>query len=318
MLFVLALVTSQWRKLLRLPYDWWRLSHILFASFGFVAAIAHILGVGYYTGTEAKRALWLSVTLSWFMLVLWVRLAKPSLQLSRPYRVVSVRPERARTWILSIEPDGHAGLNRFRPGQFAWLTLRKSPLSVSEHPFSMASAPESLPRLEFGIKELGDLTRTVGSLEPGERVYLDAPYGVFTIDRHPDAPGFVGIVGGIGITPVMSMLRSMAARGDRRPVWLFYGNKQWDEVIYREQLDDLRAVLDLRLIHVLQEPPSEWVGERGFVSKDVLERHLPAGNRSSLRYFVCGPVPMAQAVEKALQELGIPPEHILREIYELA
>jgi ferredoxin-NADP reductase len=140
---------------------------------------------------------------------------------------------------------------------------------------------------------------------------------VFSIDRHAEAAGFVGIVGGIGVTPMMSMLRSMAAPGDRRPVWLFYGNAGWDDIIYREEIDALRDRLDLRLVHILEKPPEDWQGEKGFVTRDVLERHLPADQRRRLHYFLCGPTPMTAAAGDALRALGVSASQIQTEIFEL-
>ena len=316
-LFVLAVVTSEFRKLLRLEYGWWRYAHVVFATLGFAAAVAHIAGVGYYTEASGNRALWLAVTLVFLLTILWVRLVKPWRQLRKPYRVVEVRPERSNTWTLALEPDGHDGLRHFQPGQFAWLTLRNSPFSLREHPFTIASSPETLPRIEFGIKELGDFTGTIGTVKTGEAVYLDAPHGMFSIDRNRDAPGFVGIVGGIGITPLMSMMRSMAERGDKRPVFLFYANKSWDSVIYREEIESLSRRLDLTVVHILEKPPSGWAGEEGFVDRDVLARHLPKAGLHDLHYFLCGPVPMTKAAEEALRERGVPVWRIQTEIFEL-
>jgi predicted ferric reductase len=316
-LFALAVITSQWRELLRLEYGLWRYSHVAFATFGFAAAVAHIVGVGYYTEAPGKRLLWLLVTLFWIGLLLWVRLVKPWIQLRHPYRVDEVRPERGDAWTLALQPDGHPGIKSFLPGQFAWLTLRASPFALREHPFSMSSAPEALPRLEFTIKALGDFTGTIGEVKPGEVAYLDGPYGVFSIDRYRDAPGFVTIVGGVGITPVISMLRSLAERGDKRPFWLIYANGSWGEVVLREDIEALRDRLDLRLVHVLEKPPEGWEGETGFVTRDIIERHLPPDQRRALQYFLCGPPPMIKAVEEALVQLDVPSDHIKVEIFNL-
>ena len=307
-MFVLAVVTSEW-----IEYGWWRLSHVAFATIGFGAAIAHIVGIGYYTDAPGKRTLWLATTRSWVLVVVWARIVKPWRQKLRPYRVAEVRSELGQAWTLALEPDGPPGLRRFKPGQFAWLTLRRSPFSLRGHPFSIASPPEKLPRIEFGIKELGDFTSTIGEVKPGEVAYLDAPYGVFSVDSNPDAPGFVGI----GVTPIISMLRSMAERGDRRPVCLFYGNTNWGDVIYREELDAVRQRLDLRLVHILEQPPDDWRGERGYVTKELLERHLAPEQRTALHYFLCGPTPMTRAAADALHDLGVPPSRVQTEIFEL-
>jgi predicted ferric reductase len=317
-LFGLAVVTSEWRKRLRLEYGLWRYAHVALATLGFAAATAHIIGVGNFTAQPGKRALWLAATLGWVLLVAWVRVVKPWRQLRRPWRVAQVRPERNGTVTLALEPEGHDGLRRFMPGQFAWLALRASPFGLREHPFSIASPPEWRPRLEFGIKALGDFSGGVAGIQPGERAWLDGPYGVFSIDRHPEAPAFAGIVGGVGVTPMLSMLRSMAERHDRRPVWLFYGNKGWDDVAYREELEALRDRLDLRLVHILEEPPPDWQGERGFVTRELLERHLPAEHRAAMHHFLCGPPAMTAAAEAALRALGVPAWHVHTEIFELA
>jgi predicted ferric reductase len=317
LLLALAVVTSQWRKQFRLEYGLWRYTHVALATLGFALAVAHIVGVGNFTAAPGKRALWLSVTLAWVLLVVWVRVVRPWRQRRHPWRVVEVRPERNDTVTLALEPEGHDGLRGFMPGQFAWLTLRASPFGLREHPYTIASAPEALPRVEFGIKALGDFSAEAARIRPGERAWLDAPYGIFSIDRHLKAPGFAGIVGGIGITPLLSTVRSMAARGDRRPVWLFYGNTGWEEVAYREELEALRGRLDLRLVHVLDEPPEGWEGERGHITRDLLERHLPAGLRGRLHYFLCGPTPMTAAADAALRALGVPARQVHTEIFEL-
>ncbi len=317
-LFALAVVTSQWRKALRLEYGLWRHSHVAFATLGFAAAVAHIIGIGYFTAAPLKRALWLTVTLGWLVLLVWMRLVKPLLQSRTPWRVVEVRQGRNGVWTLALEPVGHGGLTGFMAGQFAWLTLRSSPFGLREHPFSIASPPEALPRVEFGIKALGDFSGRIGEIKPGETAYLDAPFGIFSPAMHPGVEGFVAIVGGVGVTPVMSMLRSMAARGDRRPFWLFYGNKGWEGVAFREELDVLRERLDLRLIHILEEPPADWAGEKGFLTRAVLERHLPAALHGRLHHFLCGPTPMTAAAEAALHAMGVDAARIQTEIFELA
>ncbi|MBV8616874.1 MAG: hypothetical protein JOY66_24300 [Acetobacteraceae bacterium] len=81
------------------------------------------------------------------------------------------------------------------------------------------------------IRKLGDFTRDIDTVPVGKRVFLDGPYGAFTVhDGRADM--LVMVAGGIGVTPMMSILRTMADRGDKRPVILLYGNRDWDSVTF--------------------------------------------------------------------------------------
>ena len=82
--FVLLVVTSEFRKWLKLEYEVWRYVHFGLAVIGFAAAIAHVLGVGRFTAAVETRALWLGVTLAWLLLLVWLRIGKPWLQKRNP------------------------------------------------------------------------------------------------------------------------------------------------------------------------------------------------------------------------------------------
>jgi predicted ferric reductase len=315
LLFAVVIVSSLWRKQLRIGYDGWRLWHGILSTVALLLSVAHVVGSAHYLNEPLKRWVWIALALFWVGLIVWVRLVRPWLVLRRPWRVVEVRREAGRTWTLALEPEGHEGLE-YHPGQFAWLSLGRSPYALKEHPFSIASAPGAA-RLEFAIKELGDFTSRIGETPVGQVGYVDGPYGNFSIDRHPRAAGYVFIAGGVGAAPVISMLRALARRGDRRPHVLFYGNRVLEIAAFREELDALAERLDLRIVHVLTEPPPDWQGESGYVDRGVLDRHLPA-NRGELQYFVCGPTPMIRLAEESLHALGVPLSRVHSEIFDLA
>jgi predicted ferric reductase len=314
-LFALLIITSLWRKPLRIHYDEWRMLHIGLTVAAFLLALGHIEGVGYYIDAPAKRWLWSGYTLFWVLLIVYVRLLKPWQMHNRPYRVSEVRQERGNSWTLALEPDGHEGM-RFKPGQFAWLTLGESPWHVKEHPFSFSSSAARQDRLEFTIKELGDFTRTIKETQVGQIAYLDGPYGVFSVDRHRDAPGFVFIGGGVGVAPIMSMLRTLADRHEHRPLWFIYGNNRWEDVIFREELEALKERLELRLVHVLTEPPTDWKGESGFITKELLQKVLPS-DAQKYEHFLCGPKPMSDAVQQRLHALRVPLRQVHSELFDL-
>jgi predicted ferric reductase len=314
-LFAALIATSIWRKPLGIPYEPWRRWHGLLSVAAVLLALVHVQLAGYYFHAPWKRALWTIIVLSWLLLLLYVRLLKPFLLLRKPYRVVSVHAEGGESWTLRLRPEGHRGF-RFMPGQFAWLTLQHSPFSLNEHPFSIASSAEQAGEIAFTIKELGDFTREIGRTPIGARAYVDGPFGAFTPDYFPQAPGFVFIAGGVGIAPIMSMLRTLADRGEKRPVKLLYGSWTLDRVLFREELEGLKGRLNLEVVHVLQEPPADWHGECGLLTQEVLRRHLPPEARPFV-YFICGPKPMLRLVEHGLFKTGVPLRNIQSELFDL-
>ncbi len=305
-LLTVLIAASVWRKPLKIEYNAWRIWHGVLAT-GIVAlSMAHIVLARHYLNLPWKQALWIAYGVFWVGLLAYVRVIKPLFLMKKPYIVDQVIPERGNAYTLVVKPKDHPGM-KFIPGQFAWLTAWNSPFADAEHPFSISSSAEQADSLSFTIKELGDFTRTIKTMQPGQVVYLDGPYGAFSVDRHPNAPQFAFIAGGVGITPMMSMLRSLADRGDQRPLLLFYANQNWDSIIFREELESLEGRLNLKIIHVLNKPPDDWQGESGFITAGLLEKYLPKDRkRNQIEVFICGPKPMMDAVEKALVQIGLP------------
>ncbi|MFO7581923.1 ferric reductase-like transmembrane domain-containing protein [Guyparkeria sp.] len=310
----LLVATSVFRQQIKLDYERWRLTHTLLGFAALVLAHAHVSLAGSYLNTVWKQAMWKVFGAAMLSSLVYLRLIRPALQKRERYRVAEVRPERGENYTLVLEPVSHRGL-RFAPGQFAWLKLGQTPYTIEEHPFSFSSSSEAAGRLEFGIKVLGDFTRELRHVPAGTDAYLDGPYGAFSLDLAP-AAGYVLIAGGIGITPLLSFLKTMADRQDVRPVLLIYGDRSWDGMAYREELDELAGRLNLTIVHVVEKPPQDWRGESGFVTADLLARHLPR-EKIKREYFVCGPPVMMEAVRAALLERGVPRESIHSERFNL-
>ncbi len=312
---ILLVITSIWRKQLNIPYEPWRTAHGIFAVSAVSLGLAHALGVSYYLGLFWKGVLWSAIALIALWLLIYVRLVKPWFMLKKPYLVEDVIPQRGDVWTLALRPRGHEGM-RFQPGQFAWITLDISPYRMREHPFSMSSSGDNPERLEFSIKALGDFTKTIKDVKPGTKAFLDGPYGVFTTERYWNSAGFVLIAGGIGITPMMSMLVTACDRNDDRPFLLIYASKSWEDITFREELDELKERLDLTIVHVLRNPPEDWSGETGYVDKKLLERYIPI-HRGTRNYFICAAPKMMDQVEAALHELDVPITNVHMEHFNL-
>ncbi len=312
-LLLILIATSVWRKRLRIRYEIWQICHGVLSVLVVACALAHMFLVDYYLDAVWKKWLWAVMTLALVLLLVWVRVIDPLLRLRRPWRIERVTAERGDAHTLGLEPVGNQGF-RFQPGQFGWLVVDRTPFSITAHPFSFSSSAENTRGVEMTIKALGDFTSTVGDIAPGTRAYLSGPHGVFTPDRN-EGPGFVLIAGGIGITPMVSILRTMADRADRRPVLLLYAVRSLDDATLDEEIRALELRLELTVIRVPERPPIGWTGEHGYLDRAVLARHLPDGY-PRWQYFACGPGPMVTAVENALAALGVPAEHLHTERFD--
>lgn len=309
--------SSVLRKRLKLPYEAWKRSHQVLAVVVIAFAWLHAREVGRYTSAPLAGGALSAYALLFLLLMLRYEVVRP-LALSRtPWEVVENRDEGGDTRTLVVRPSGHGGL-RFAPGQFVWLLTGRSPLLSQQHPISISSSAEPVPeaRLELSIKALGDWSRSVvPRIAPGTRVWLDGPFGAFSIDRVA-ARGVVMIAGGIGITPMRSMLRTMRDRGDRRPVVLLYAASHPRRAVFRQDFERLASELDLRVVYVFERPDPDWTGERGYVTAEALRRHVP-GEPRDWHYFVCGPPPMMDALERILAGLGVPAGQVRTERFDM-
>ncbi|AHG20358.1 oxidoreductase [Chania multitudinisentens RB-25] len=312
---IALVIMALWRVQLKIRYETWHLTHIVLALVALVAGVLHMIGWSFYLDDPWKRGLWIALIVFWLGLLLYIRVFKPLFMLRKPYRITAVRQERGGTTTLLMQPEGHSGF-RFLPGQFGWLTVWGNPFNITGHPFSFSSSAEVQDgRVEMSIRNLGDFTSRIQSLPIGQRVYLDGPYGAFTLGKHADMR--ILVAGGVGITPMMSIIRTQADRGDQRPIILIYGSKDWESITFREELDALEKRMNLTVVHVLTHPSAEWAGERGFIDAELFKRHLPPGYAEH-EYFICGPNVMMDAIEKALSELNVPLSRYHSERYHFA
>lgn len=225
------------------------------------------------------------------------------------YRIATVAQETHDTWNLALE----GRKIEHEPGQFLFVRLLRDGCLSSPHPFTIRSSP-SRDRLAVTIKESGDFTSTVGQTKVGDRAYVDAPYGVFTCVG-VNTPSLLLIAGGIGITPMISMLRFLHDTGDDRDTVLLWGNQTEADIAFRDELAQLASEMpSLQVVHVLSRQ-DDWPGEKGHIDKELLSRYL--GNLDDPAVFVCGPPRMIASVTKALRRTGVPRRRIHSERFAL-
>lgn len=303
---LLALIAvSVWRKRLRLPYATWRALHGGLAAACLLLAAVHTYGWHRYLGPGAG-----SIGLALLSIAPLGALAKLRMRGPRStYLLDHVVPEAGHSTSLVLRAQDGLG-HTFEPGQFAWLRLGDERTRFAEHPFSYTSSAEDHARIAFTVRAYDGFSARVATLPADTRFHVDGPYGAFRF--RPRAKGLLLLAYGIGITPSMSILRTAADRADPRAFVLFYANRTLEDVTFAAELDELREQLDLRIVHVLSQPPTHWTGERGRITADLVRRHAP-DDLSRWDFFLCGAAAPVDAGTAALEAIGIPAEQVHRE-----
>lgn len=296
------------RKQLDYKYETWRLMHGLGAVLIAGLLLHHTTQAGRYGSQPAMTWLWMAFTALAIASLVYVYLIAPLREIKHPWRVTAVTRLTPRQWHVTVAPDGHKGIE-FKAGQFAWLNIGHSAFSLKENPFSICSAPASGPEISFLIKELGDFTRTLGRIESGTTAYVDGPYGSLTVEGR-NVPGIAFVAGGVGIAPLLGIIRQMRLTGDRRQIKLIYGNRTEGQIAFRDELDQLDVT------YVVSEPATSWPGETGHIDHALIDRVFSPEEIGEWLFVMCGPAVMMDIVEDHLVTRGASSHHILSERFD--
>jgi len=185
-----------------------------------------------------------------------------------------------------------------------WFTLRlDTDDGLVARTFSHSSAPsDTFIELTTRISTSA-FKRALDALVPGQIVHIAGPGGHLTLSDHPPEVAF--LVGGVGITPVRSILRQ--AKAENRgfaDALLVYGSRDDSCVPFRGELASMGGI-GVRLVECYERPPVGWGGESGFITADVVRRHVdPDDGRP---FIVTGPPDKVAAMERVLDELRVEP-----------
>jgi ferredoxin-NADP reductase len=244
----------------------------------------------------------------------------------RKFRIAEKVMEAQDICSFHLAPHDGKPLPTFLPGQYLTFQLKvpgqPKPLvrcySLSERPGISDRYRVTIKRVPKGVVS----NHFHDHLNVGDIVDVKAPSGQFILDLQQSTP-VVLIAGGVGITPVLSMLNAIANGGCRREVWFFYGVRNGQEHAMKKHLKELASMhpslhLNVCYSDVTDEdrgatPPSFQHGER--VSVDLLQKVLPS---SDFSFYICGPPPMMEAMIAGLKTWGVPEERIFFEAFGAA
>ena len=212
------------------------------------------------------------------------------------------------TSVRMAKPEGFS----YQPGQWAQFTLDAGGGKESK-PLSPSSSPTE-SYLEFTKRISGSaFSQAISRLQPGDQVKLKGPVGNLVYTGGLDPVTF--IAGGIGITPIRSILKYLADNRVGGKKIFIYGNLSVEETAFREEIESWEAQdPELTVIHVLEKPSEGWTGYTGFINSRIIEESVPDLHKQT--FYVSGPPPMVNAINKAMDDLNISPERRVTEKLE--
>ncbi|MFA5844209.1 MAG: FAD-dependent oxidoreductase [Coriobacteriia bacterium] len=205
-------------------------------------------------------------------------------------------------------PKGYA----YEPGQYFDVRLEAVRDGRDVERFTISCAPGDA-YLEFTTRLSGSAYKTaLQALPEGGAVAVSDAAGRLVVPPGELETGF--LLGGIGITPARSILRDAAQRGTGLSATLFYGSRDASSVAFRNELDAYETGgAGVRVVHVLAAPSPGWAGETGFITAEMVRRHV--NDPSRLWWAVSGPPAMVAAMRTVLDDLRVPPDRAAFEFF---
>jgi ferredoxin-NADP reductase len=208
------------------------------------------------------------------------------------------------------------GWQGHRAGQHVDIRLTAESGYQAQRSYSIASPPED-DLLSLTVERVDDgevSPYLVDDLHYGDQFQVRGPIGGYFVWTAGTGGPLYLVAGGSGIAPLMAMLRHRDRQNARTPALLLYSSRSQEDVIYREELDEMaRRDFNLRVVHTLtRNQPRGWAGYQRRIDKAMLAEasFTPEQNPKT---FVCGPTPLVEDVSRLLVQLGHDPQTIKTE-----
>lgn len=308
-LFLVLIILAILIVLKKLKYEAWYLTHLAMYA-AVLLAFGHQLNLGDDFGAMWTIVFWYFLYVFVFANVLYYRFFSPVWNTWQHKfivdKVVHENDDTVSIYISGRDLDKY----KIKAGQFFFFRFLDRSRWWQAHPFSLSCLPNE-KFLRITVKNLGDYTSELAKVKPGTRVYIDGPHGVFIADKM-NTDKCLLIAGGVGITPVRSLVEDLLQRG--KDVILFYGNQTKKSLIFGQELADLVRNSRLEVKYVLSAEP-EWQGEKGFIDHEKIQRLVPDYMERDI--YVCGPKMMTKMILPAIKSLHVHKSRIHFEKFSL-
>ncbi|RFU93858.1 hypothetical protein DYP60_12390 [Sphaerochaeta halotolerans] len=243
-------------------------------AFASIYPLIHLLLVGFLVLYSRLRKIWL-----------------PRLELQNNQRIHDVS-------ILTFVPKGAKRIT-YRAGQFGYIRWKTPGLPSEEHPFSFLSCPSD-PEISLGIKVLGDFTETTANVQVGSIAQINGGFGNFIPDY---SKGKICLIGsGIGIVPILSLLRDMKTHQPENSVQCFLAVNTREDLLIGDEIEKIVAMTPNLNIRTLVYQEDGILYSTDFFKEAIV-------SPKDYTYYLCSSMPVRAIVLNALNELGVPHHH---------
>jgi sulfite reductase subunit B len=187
---------------------------------------------------------------------------------------------------------------KFMPGQFVQVSV----FGVGEAPISLCSSAFNKKFMEISVRNVGNVTNALCRLQKEDVIGIRGPYGNGYPMQELINNDIIMVAGGIGFPPIKSVIEYILdKRNDFRKLWLLYGSKNPDDIVFKEELERWKNEKDFEILLTVDNTMPGWNGNVGVVTK--LFDKINILNKNSVG-FICGPPVMMKFVTQKFQQLG--------------
>ena len=223
-----------------------------------------------------------------------------------------------RQYLVPDTDKGTTALAWFGAGKYLTVfeTIEGMPVTRG---YSISSSPkESLEGkyiLTIKLVEGGLMSQYIfDNWEVSSSVEVSAPAGNFEYQPLRDASKVICLAGGSGITPFVSMAKAICDGDEDFEMTLLYGSRSYDNILFRDELDELAKNDKIKVVHVLSADENAPEGtEKGFITAELIKKYAPENEAYSV--FLCGPQQMYEFVDKELEKLNLPKKYVRHEMF---